>query len=93
MLVVHSLFQLNIKLIELLVEAGGTVTSHKSDSGKTILHLMSDLCMDTDLSSILRILVEQVIHSFLIVRHIKVELRVELKGSCSVVYHMSSQLL
>ncbi|XP_060571183.1 uncharacterized protein LOC132729433 [Ruditapes philippinarum] len=51
--------QLNIKLIELLVEAGATVTSHKSDSGKTILHLMSDLCMDSDLSGILKILVEQ----------------------------------
>ncbi|XP_045173685.2 poly [ADP-ribose] polymerase tankyrase-like [Mercenaria mercenaria] len=51
--------QLNIKLVELLVEAGGTVTSHKSDSGETILHLMADLCMESDLSGILKILVEQ----------------------------------
>ncbi|KAL4238217.1 hypothetical protein ACF0H5_002929 [Mactra antiquata] len=50
--------QLNIKLVKLLVEVGGTVTSHKSDNGKTILHLMADLCMESDLSTILKILME-----------------------------------
>lgn len=54
------IFQLNIKLIELLMDAGGTVTSHKSDTGKTILHHMADLCMQSDLSRVLRVLVEQV---------------------------------
>ena len=54
------LFQVNIKLVKVLVEAGGSVTSHKSDEGKTILHMMAEQCMETDLSEILRILVEQV---------------------------------
>ena len=46
--------------MKLLVEAGGSVTSHKSDEGKTILHMMAEQCMEHDLSEILRILVEQV---------------------------------
>ena len=54
------MFQVNIKLVKVLVEAGGSVTSHKSDEGKTILHMMAEQCMETDLSEILRILVEQV---------------------------------
>ena len=36
------------------------MTSHKSDEGKTILHMMAEQCMEHDLSEILRILVEQV---------------------------------
>lgn len=55
----YAIEQVNIKLVQLLVEAGGTVTSHKSDDGRTILHLMAGLCMEADLSTILRVLVEQ----------------------------------
>ena len=51
---------MNIKLVKLLVEAGGSVTSHKSDEGKTILHMMAEQCMEHNLSEILRILIEQV---------------------------------
>lgn len=52
--------KVNIKLVKVLVEAGGSVTSHKTDEGKTILHMMAEQCMEHDLSELLRILVEQV---------------------------------
>ncbi|XP_052272329.1 poly [ADP-ribose] polymerase tankyrase-like isoform X2 [Dreissena polymorpha] len=55
--------KLNIGLVKLLVDNGATVTSHKSDSGKTILHSMADLCMDADMGSILRILVNKTRHA------------------------------
>ena len=61
------MFQVNIKLVKVLVEAGGSVTSHKSDEGKTILHMMAEQCMETDLSEILRILVEQVNYVYRVV--------------------------
>jgi len=56
----YFVFQLNIDLIKLLVEHGATVTSHKTDDGRTILHHMADLCMGADLANILTILTTQV---------------------------------
>jgi len=54
------MLQLNFKLVELLVENGATVTTKKSEEGKTILHMMADVCMRADVGHILKVLLEQV---------------------------------
>ncbi|KAL3874859.1 hypothetical protein ACJMK2_037816 [Sinanodonta woodiana] len=51
--------QVNVKLVEYLVEKGGTVSAWKNDSGRNVLHLLADECMNMDLSPLLQILVEQ----------------------------------
>ncbi|KAK3611456.1 hypothetical protein CHS0354_032737 [Potamilus streckersoni] len=51
--------QVNIRLVEYLVEKGGTVSAWKNDSGKNVLHSLADQCMSMDLCKLVEILVEQ----------------------------------